>query len=39
MTAGTVWLALRQLGVESAIYDESWTGWAGREDSPIQKKE
>ncbi|KAK0521298.1 hypothetical protein OC835_006931 [Tilletia horrida] len=38
MTAATIWLALQQLGIESAIYDESWTGWASRKDSPIEKK-
>ncbi|KAK0557065.1 hypothetical protein OC846_000712 [Tilletia horrida] len=37
MTAAVIWLALQQLGIESAIYDESWTGWASRKDSPIEK--
>lgn len=31
MTAAVIWLALQELGVESAIYDESWTGYAMRE--------
>lgn len=31
MTAAVVWLALQELGVKSAIYDESWTGYAMRE--------
>lgn len=39
MTAAVLWLALRTLGVHAAVYDESWTGWAGREadgeDAPI----
>ncbi|KAE8257650.1 hypothetical protein A4X13_0g2209 [Tilletia indica] len=39
MTAAVVWLALQQLGIESAIYDESWTGWASRKDAPIIKDE
>jgi len=39
MTAAVIWLALQQLGIESAIYDESWTGWASRKDSPIEKTE
>ncbi|CAD6887542.1 unnamed protein product [Tilletia controversa] len=39
MTAAVIWLALQQLGIESAIYDESWTGWASRKDSPIVKDE
>lgn len=39
MTAAVIWAALQQLGVTSAIYDESWMGWAGREESPIEKTE
>lgn len=31
MTAAVLWLGLKVLGVESSIYDESWIGWAGRE--------
>lgn len=58
MTAAVIWLALRQLGIQAAIYDEvsagfdavsklstessfcfqSWMGYAGREESPIEKK-
>ncbi|KAL7415409.1 Rhodanese-like domain-containing protein [Mrakia frigida] len=35
MTAATIWLALNRLGVESSIYDESWTGYAQRTESKI----
>jgi len=35
MSATIIWLALRILGVESAIYDESWSGYALREESKI----
>ncbi|PWZ03000.1 Rhodanese-like protein [Testicularia cyperi] len=39
MTAAAIWLALQELGVQSAIYDESWMGWASREKEgiPIDK--
>lgn len=37
MTAAVIWLALQELGVKSAIYDESWTGYALREESEILK--
>ncbi|PKI82430.1 hypothetical protein MVES1_003466 [Malassezia vespertilionis] len=30
MTASILWLALQQLGVHGAIYDESWMGWGKR---------
>lgn len=30
MTASVLWLALQQLGVNAAIYDESWMGWGRR---------
>lgn len=30
MTASILWLALQQLGVNAAIYDESWMGWGRR---------
>lgn len=30
MTAAVLWLALQQLGVNAAIYDESWMGWGRR---------
>ncbi|KDQ13641.1 hypothetical protein BOTBODRAFT_630746 [Botryobasidium botryosum FD-172 SS1] len=39
MTAGVLWLALQRLGVSSAIYDESWTGYASRDESRIIKGE
>ncbi|PCH33442.1 Rhodanese-like protein [Wolfiporia cocos MD-104 SS10] len=46
MTAGVVWLALKMLGMGEqgagkgpAIYDESWTGYAMRPESPIVKGE
>jgi len=39
MTAGVLWLGLQQLGVSSAIYDESWTGYASRDESRIIKGE
>ncbi|KZO94982.1 Rhodanese-like protein [Calocera viscosa TUFC12733] len=35
MTAAIVWLALQELGVKSALYDESWTGYALRKESPV----
>ncbi|KAK4699308.1 thiosulfate/3-mercaptopyruvate sulfurtransferase, partial [Phenoliferia sp. Uapishka_3] len=39
MTAGLVWLALQRAGREGAVgvYDESWTGYAQREESKIIK--
>jgi len=35
MTAAIIWLALQRLGVGSALYDESWMGYAGRPESEI----
>jgi len=37
MTAAVLWLALQELGVDTAIYDESWTGYAIRSESTIVK--
>ena len=38
MTAAIIWLALDILNVRNnAIYDESWTGYASRSNSPIVK--
>jgi len=38
MTAGVLWLGLNILGVRKVgIYDESWTGYAMRPESKIQK--
>jgi len=37
MTAAVIWLSLQQLGVASALYDESWTGYASRPESKIEK--
>ncbi|CAD6581557.1 MAG: hypothetical protein CYPHOPRED_001606 [Cyphobasidiales sp. Tagirdzhanova-0007] len=37
MTAAVIWLALQELGVNSSIYDESWTGYAMRHESKILK--
>ncbi|KAI6153304.1 Rhodanese-like domain-containing protein [Pisolithus tinctorius] len=38
MTAGILWLGLRMLGAESvSLYDESWTGYASRSESRIEK--
>ncbi|KAI0728635.1 Rhodanese-like protein [Fomitopsis betulina] len=39
MTAGVIWLALQMVGVKGApaIYDESWTGYAMRQESKIEK--
>lgn len=37
MTAAIVALALEVIGGHSAIYDESWTGYAQRSNSPIVK--
>ncbi|KAI0082234.1 Rhodanese-like protein [Panus rudis PR-1116 ss-1] len=40
MTAGILWLGLKLLGVEKVqLYDESWTGYASRSESPIVKGE
>jgi len=36
MTAGVLWLGLKLMGVERiGLYDESWTGYAMRKESPI----
>ncbi|EJD55435.1 Rhodanese-like protein [Auricularia subglabra TFB-10046 SS5] len=35
MTACILWLGLQILGVDGAIYDESWTGYAMRKESKI----
>ncbi|KAG6334929.1 hypothetical protein ID866_4171 [Astraeus odoratus] len=38
MTAGVLWLGLRMLGAPKvALYDESWTGYATRPESRIEK--
>ncbi|KAG2109575.1 Rhodanese-like domain-containing protein [Suillus discolor] len=38
MTAGVLWLGLKLLGVQNvALYDESWTGYASRASSKIEK--
>ncbi|KIJ68744.1 hypothetical protein HYDPIDRAFT_106979 [Hydnomerulius pinastri MD-312] len=38
MTAGVLWLGLRLLGAPKiALYDESWTGYASRTESRIDK--
>lgn len=37
MTAAILWLGLYQLGIQSSIYDESWTGYASRKESVIDK--
>jgi len=38
MTAGVLWLGLKLLGAPSvALYDESWTGYASRAESHIDK--
>ncbi|TCD70044.1 hypothetical protein EIP91_005025 [Steccherinum ochraceum] len=38
MTAGVLWLGMKTLGVDNiGLYDESWTGYASREESPIEK--
>lgn len=39
MTAAIIWLALRLVGVDSAIYDESWSGYAARSESQIHRGE
>ncbi|PWN36172.1 Rhodanese-like protein [Meira miltonrushii] len=38
MTAAILWLGLYQLGIQSSIYDESWTGYASRKESVIDKE-
>jgi len=35
MTAAIIWLALQRLGIDSALYDESWIGYAARPESII----
>ena len=40
MTACILWLALQQLGINGAIYDESWSGWgrrAAKGQAPVEK--
>lgn len=38
MTAGVLWLGLKLLGAaDVALYDESWTGYASRAESRIEK--
>ncbi|KIM84560.1 hypothetical protein PILCRDRAFT_818134 [Piloderma croceum F 1598] len=38
MTAGVLWLGLKLLGVRQVgLYDESWTGYAARKSSIIEK--
>jgi len=38
MTAAVLWLGLKLLGVNMVgLYDESWTGYASRESSKIEK--
>ncbi|KII93440.1 hypothetical protein PLICRDRAFT_100147 [Plicaturopsis crispa FD-325 SS-3] len=38
MTAGVIWLGLKLLGVDQiGLYDESWTGYAARKSSRIEK--
>ncbi|KAG5648156.1 hypothetical protein DXG03_006110 [Asterophora parasitica] len=40
MTAGILWLGLKLLGVERiSLYDESWTGYAMRATSKIEKSQ
>ncbi|KIO27238.1 hypothetical protein M407DRAFT_193496 [Tulasnella calospora MUT 4182] len=39
MTAAVIWLALQELGVNSSLYDESWTGYAMRPESKVLKNE
>lgn len=39
MTAAILWLGLQELGIQSSIYDESWTGYAQRKESVIEKDE
>jgi len=35
MSAAILWLAFQMTGVNSAIYDESWSGYAARNGSQI----
>jgi len=35
MSAAIIWLALQQIGIDSALYDESWMGYAARAESNI----
>jgi len=35
MTAAIIWLALQRIGIDSALYDESWMGYAARPESII----
>jgi thiosulfate/3-mercaptopyruvate sulfurtransferase len=39
MTASVIWLALQQLGVQAALFDEAWTGYALRPESVIHNTE
>ncbi|WFD37010.1 hypothetical protein MCUN1_003902 [Malassezia cuniculi] len=39
LTAAILWLALQSLGVEAALYDESWLGWsirAAQDKAPVE---
>jgi len=39
MTAGILWLGLKLLGINNiSLYDESWTGYATRSESNIEKR-